>query len=368
MLLDQIKQSLATRREAGLYRDRSVSSQSFQLNFSRNDYLSLASDPGLQAAYQRGYAKFPVGSSGSPVTAGYHPEHQALERAFSEALSVDDALYFTSGYAANLSLMALLAHLDVQLYIDKASHASVYDGMALTGSKAHRYRHGDVDDLRLKFKRNTPAVILTESLFSMSGQIAPLLALADMGLDLLVDEAHAFGVMGPEGLGLVVALGLTQDTVPLRVLPLGKAFAGSGALIVGQGDWIQLLLQCARPYIYSTAPSPAQAYGVLSTLDVVRGADEKRSKLADLIRYFRAELSSTGLNWRDSHSAIQQLQSGCPHRALLIAEHLKQHSILCVPIRQPTVTRQETGLRIILNADHQPEDIDVLLTCLRDFK
>lgn len=369
VLLQRLKQILTDKQAAGLYRQRSVCVDDTEMiNFSSNDYLSLRSDPRLKKAYQTGYERYPVGSGGSPLVSGYYTSHRQLENAFAEALGVDDALFFTSGYAANLSLMALYAQLDALIYVDKAIHASIYDGMAKAGTCFHRYRHCDVDHLKKLIQPSDLGVILTESVFSMSGQQAPLRELVNIASqhewDVCVDEAHAFGVIGDEGLGLVKSLNFTQQEVPLRVIPLGKAFAGSGAVIAGQKDWIDALLQSARPYIYSTAPSPALAYGLLQTLDIIRAADERRETLGELIRYFRASIRSSNLTWRDSTSAIQQLQIGCPYKAQALSKHLLQEGILCMPMRQPTVTKQETGLRVMLNYHHQPEDIDRLFRFL----
>ncbi len=370
MLLERLKNTIAAHQSAGLYRQRIVCNDSqVVLNFSSNDYLSLSKHPRLQAAYQTGYQCYPTGSGGSPLSAGYHPVHRAFEQAFAEALGVDDALFFSSGYAANLSLMALLTQLDVLIYMDKAMHASAYDGIVSDHTRYKRYRHCDIDDLQRRIIPHEPAVFLTESLFSMSGQIAPLKALAELALQsgssLFVDEAHAFGVMGQEGLGLVNALNLTQSQVPLRVIPLGKAFAGSGAIIAGQADWIDALIQVARPYIYSTAPSPAMTYGLLQTLDIIRAADERRAALNALIDYFRSAIQTSRFTWRNSFSAIQQLQLGCPQKAQALSLQLLKQGIVCMPMRQPTVTKQETGLRVILNYQHQPDDIDHLLRCLQ---
>jgi 8-amino-7-oxononanoate synthase len=364
-LLRQIRASLLKDKTLGLHRTRHVNPHDKQhLNFSSNDYLSLTSDLRLKNAWMKGCELYPVGSGGSPLSSGYSSAHRNLEKAFSEALAVDDSLYFSSGYAANLSLMAFVARLKALAYIDKAMHASVYDGLALFSARFKRYLHCDLNDLGKKFLPGEASLIITESVFSMSGQIAPLVALSQYPSSLLVDEAHAFGVMGPEGLGLIPELNLSQFHVPLRVIPLGKAYAGMGAIIAGQGDWIELLLQSARPYIYSTSPSPAAAYALLKTLDVIREADDRRSKLAQLIAYFRAAITRSELTWRDSKTAIQQLQLGCPHKAQVMAAKLAEKSICCFPMRQPTVSKQETGLRVILNYHHQPEDIDYLFASL----
>jgi len=366
ILENRLKNMLQHLQATGLYRKRHDFFHKKILNFSSNDYLSLADDSRLKKAYQVGYERHPVGSGGSPLVSGYHPAHRQLECAFAEALDADDCLYFSSGYAANLSLMGLISRLNATALIDKQSHASIYDGATLAKGRFRRYHHCDINDLREKLIDLDTSIIVTESVFSMSGQVAPLFEInrlcAGKEVELFVDEAHAFGVMGPEGLGGAKAVGINPC---LRVIPFGKAFAGSGAIIAGRKEWIDALLQTARSYIYSTAPSPALAYGLLKTLEIIRSAEERREKLKALIAYFRAEIAKSAYSWRDSNTAIQQLQIGCPHRAQSIFEALLQQAIVCFPMRQPTENKQETGLRVILNYHHEPEDIERLFQCIQ---
>ena len=365
MLTRALNQYISTRIDQGLHRQRQVLDTSL-LNFSSNDYLSLASDARVQRGFQEGFGQKPAGSGGSMLVSGYHAAHKALEQGFAEALGVDACMVFSSGYTANLSVIGLLAQLGTHVLIDKSVHASIYDGLVLSGASYSRYLHQDLADMSLK-TQTTPenTVLMTESIFSMSGQIAPLKEMSRLHPHaLFVDEAHAFGVLGPEGLGSVVQAGLTQDDVPLRMIPLGKAYAASGAIIAGQGAWIDALLQAARPHCYSTAISPAFAHGLLNTLDIIRASDARRDKLNALVHYFRQAIATSPLQWRDSHTPIQQLQLGDPHRAVSFATRLREQGILCMPMRQPTVSLPETGLRVILNYHHEPADIDRLFQCL----
>ncbi len=369
MLTNLITDHLSQLREQGLYRHRQFTRDTNAINFSSNDYLSLADDARLKKAYQLGFKRFPTGSGGSIVVSGYHAVHHALEQAFATALGVDDCMVFSSGYAANLSVTGLLGCLKASVLLDKGVHASIYDGLKLTGADYSRYLHNDLVDLAVKLTATSAnTALITESLFSMSGQLAPLGEMVKLcrqhSSDLIVDEAHAFGILGREGLGAVIQQQLTQDDVPLRIIPFGKAYASCGAVVAGSGPWIDALLQYGRANTYSTAISPAFAYGLLETLDVVRGADERRAKLAELVVYFRQAIANSPFKWRDSHSPIQQLQLGCPHLALSFATTLREQSIICLPMRQPTVNKLETGLRVILNYHHQPEDIDYLFTTL----
>lgn len=368
----QFEQYISNRKQQGLYRTRVVSDPNCDwLDFSCNDYLSLANDARVRQAYSDGFNRYPVGSGGSMVLSGYHSAHRVLEQSFADALNVDDCLLFSSGYVANLSVTSLLVQFGLRVVIDKAIHASVYDGLGLTQSHYTRFLHNNLADLQQKLLSSTaPTVVMTESIFSMSGLQAPLVDMASLvaklpTTHLLIDEAHGFGVLGPQGLGGVMAAGLTQDDVPLRVIPFGKALSGSGAIVAGKAEWIDALLQATRQPVYSTSISPAYAYGLNAVLEILRQADERRAYLHDLIGYFRQLTQTTQLRWRDSLSSIQQLQLGCPFLAKSCAEKLKAQQIRCFPIRQPTVSKQDTGLRIILNYHHTKSDIDRLFQVLQ---
>jgi 8-amino-7-oxononanoate synthase len=334
------------------------------LNFSSNDYLGLTQHKTLKKAYQEGFERYPSGSTSSMLISGYHESHHALLQAFIQALDVDAALLFSSGYAANLSLMKLLAELNVHALVDKHVHASIYDGLQLGGGIYSRYRHQNETHFKQQQHKLPPdAVIITESLFSMSGYMPNLARLATSH-PLLVDEAHAFGLYGPDGLGCVKAHNLTQDNVPLRVIPFGKALGASGAVIAGDKIWIDALVQAARPLIYSTAMSPALAYGIREAFTLLRRADPARETLQHHIQTFREHIKHSPLTWRDSNSPIQQLKLGCPIKAQHYSAKLQEKNIICLPIREPTVNRTDTGLRVVLNSSHTADDIHFLFKSL----
>lgn len=211
--------------------------------------------------------------------------------------------------------------------------------------------------------------MIAESVYSMSGQETDLRKMSELcsnyNADCVVDEAHAFGILGEQGLGAIKRYGLSQQEIPLRIIPLGKAFAFQGAVVAGQGEWIDALLQLARSHIYSTAVSPALAYGLLETLAFIQKADDRRQKLHDLIDYFQSAIKNSPLKWRSSTTPIQQLQLGCPYKALNFATELRRRGIFCQAMREPTVNRKDTGLRVVLNFHHEPEDIDRLLSELQ---
>jgi len=364
-LINQLKQQ-------GLYRVRNYhQSIKSSHNFSSNDYLSLRNDPAISKAYQNGFALHPAGSGASMAAGGYHPIHKELEETCAAQLGVDTALLFSSGYAANLAMVMLVARLNGHFLIDKEIHASIYDGIKLGVPSYTRYLHTDLDDLRKKMiaQSNKSLIIFTESIFSMSGQEANLLEIGKLcdqyQAVCFVDEAHSFGVIGKHGLGAVMQAGLSQDIIPLRTITFGKALGFQGAVIAGKADWIDALYQCARSLIYSTAPSPSITYGLLESLKIVYDADEKRKKLSQLINYFQSRVQQFSLNWRTSNTAIQQLQLGCPYRAVNYSTELNKQGITCLPMRTPTVSHKDTGLRVVLNAHHEPENIDNLLNKLQ---
>lgn len=369
--IEHIREYTEQLRQQGLLRIRQLSepTNSTLVHFDSNDYLSLTQDMRIAEAYQQGYSTYPSGSGASMLLSGYHPNHQAVERAFAELLEVDECILFSSGYAANLAITALLGSIKAHCVIDKSIHASVYDGLALSQVSYTRYQHNEMIDLSQKLNKASPnSVLLTEGIFSMSGQIASLDAISLLcssnNLPLIVDEAHSFGILGPQGKGAVCHYNLTQKEVPLRVIPLGKAFAAQGAIVAGQKEWIDALFQAGRSVIYSTAVSPALSYGLLKTLDVLVNADDRRNKLNSLIALFRDETLKSPLQWTDSYTPIQQLQLGCPYLALHYARELKKAGFSCFAIRTPTVTIKSTGLRVILNYAHQEEQILLLFKTL----
>ncbi|KTD49419.1 8-amino-7-oxononanoate synthase [Legionella rubrilucens] len=352
-------------QQQGLHRTRQVLPvDGTYLHFCSNDYLSLSNDRRVKKAYQQGFEYYPAGSGGSGVICGYHPIHAEFEQTIAAALATDAAMVFGSGYAANLAVVNLLSQLERHLLVDKAIHASFYDGMKLADARFSRYRSNDTEDLRQKLAHTAQAVVVTEGLFSMSGQVAPLQDISHLcethEVPCLVDEAHSFGVMGEHGLGAVRHFSLTQEQIPLRIITFGKAFGGQGALVAGCGDWVDALVQYARPYLYSTAISPALVYGLLKTFQLIYDADDRRRQLEGLVRYFREKAAQSPLRFADSMTAIQQLQLGCPHAALNYAQELSKRRIFCQAIREPTVPRKYSGLRMVLNCRHEAKDIDHL--------
>lgn len=372
---------------SNLWRQRIVKEANV-CDFSSNDYLSLTQNKNLQRAYQQGFSKYPVGSAASMLVSGYHDIHKEFEEQFCDAYKAEAAILFTSGYAANLAIAAFLRSVSCTALLDKAVHASVYDGIKLSGVQYKRFLHQNYAMLeKMSLTADESTILLVESVYSMGGHFAPLDKLHSIicGLKgMIVDEAHAFGIYGPEGLGGVAHFNLSFDAVPLRVIPLGKSLGAMGAMVLGKKDWVHALLQTARSYIYSTGISPAYVYGMQTAFTMLRKADEKRSRLLSLIAYFRQKLDkliisynevnklynkAKNLNaqnnvWIDSVTPIQHLCLGCPQRALEFSTYLLQNGFCVRAIRSPTVPQALSGLRIVLNAKHTEQEIDTLLSLL----
>lgn len=357
---------LAHLEKDGLLRSRLLGDAFInKVNFSSNDYLSLKDFPPIKQFFSEGFARFPTGSGASMTVCGYHSVHQALERAFANYYEADAALLFSSGYAANLGIVHLLKKLHCHLYIDKSIHASIYDGINHINVPYTRFIANSIEDLTKKLDHNQDLkIILTEGLFSMSGQVPNLQKINQLcdnnQTTSIIDEAHSFGILGPSGLGTAALYNLTQKEIPLRMIAFGKAMGCQGAVVVGQKEWIDGLYQFARSYIYSTAISPALAWGLLNTLDFVVLADDRRKKLFDLVAYFQQQINLSPLSWTLSTTPIQQLKLGCPHKALYFADELKKVGVLCQAMRAPTVSTHATGLRVVLNYHHEQDDIDFL--------
>lgn len=366
-----IKDYLSELEEQGLLRTRKVipDDKPDGIHFTSNDYLSLSSDPRLATAYAKGYQQYPKASGGSMLLSGYHRTHQAIERAFAEFLQVDECILVPSGYAANLAVCGLFGALGTHCLIDKGVHASIYDGLKLSRVEFTRFLHNDVHDLGKKItsltsKQSNNLAIITEGIFSMTGQFGPLAEIASNAIDFIVDEAHSFGVLGDEGRGAVSYHGLSQNTVPLRIIPLGKAFSAHGAILAGRHEFIAGILQAGRSLIYTTAVSPAFAYGLLKNLEAVIEAESRRLWLFTLIKIFKEQIKQSPLEWTNSDSPIQQLKLGSPHLANYYAKKLESFGLYCSSIRPPTTNLTSSGLRIVLNYHHREEQILQLFKAL----
>ncbi|MGS0681391.1 8-amino-7-oxononanoate synthase [Shewanella sp. 125m-7] len=342
------------------------------VNFSSNDYLGLSTSAELAEALYQGAKDFGVGSSASPLVVGYSEAHLKLEQALCEVTGHEAALLFCSGFSANNALMKTLFNESDVVLADKLIHASVIDGVKDSGAKLKRFSHNDMESAKSYLERFSPSALLTESIFSMDGDVAPLAELSTLCQQhntwLIVDDAHGFGVLGENGFG---ATDITTDIkVDAQLVTFGKAMGGQGAAILGSQALIDFLVANARHYIYSTALSPACVAAAYAAINMIKLQPERRQKLHDNIATFRAACSDCNIELSDSQTAIQPILLGDAAKSMAVAKRLKEHGFWLSAIRPPTVPQGEARLRLTLNANHCERDIlalvEVLATILHD--
>jgi 8-amino-7-oxononanoate synthase len=334
------------------------------LNFSSNDYLGLCQEPALAEAGRRALAEWGTGAGASRLVVGHLGPHAALEEALARFEGTEAALVFSSGYAANVgTVSALLAEGDA-VFSDELNHASLIDGCRLSKARILRYRHRDVDELR-SLLRDTPArrrLVVTDTVFSMDGDLAPLEELAPLcaeeGVALMVDEAHATGVFGPNGGGLCEAKGVVPD---VRIGTLSKALGSAGAWVAGASDVVELVLNRARSFVFSTGLPPATCAVGQAAVELVQRDGPRRQRLWQNTERLAARLGVPAT------SPIFTVVLGEPEAALGASKQLEAQGLLVKAIRPPTVPKGTSRLRISLSAAHTEEEIDQLGAALVPF-
>ena len=361
------RQRLTIERREGV---RVMVDEQWLLGFCSNDYLGLSQHFSVVGALQDEASRSGAGGVSSHLVCGHLAVHEALEHELADWLQVPAALVFSSGWSANLAVVQSLLGEDDVCVQDRLNHASLIDAARLAGCNLRRYPHNDAEGAlrQLKAQPEGAAMLVTDGVFSMDGDIAPLRDLALVAhihrALLYVDDAHGIGVIGPEGRGSVAAAKLTDKQVPLQLATLGKALGSFGAVVAGQADYIHHLAETARPFLYTTALPPAQAAASLAAVKLARREHWRREKLQALSLRFRSGAVRHGFDVLDSDTPIQPLICGTSAHALAMAEALRKEGILVAAIRAPTVAENAARLRITLSALHTPEDIDVLLQAL----
>lgn len=341
-------------------------------NFCSNDYLGLAADPALTEVLADAARRHGVGAGAAALVCGHHRAHEALAEALADWLGVEGVLLFGTGYLANLGLLQGLLGPGDAVFQDRLNHASLLDGGLASGARQQRYAHADPDDLarRLAGQSARRSLIVSDGVFSMDGDIAPVPALVELAHRhqalLMLDEAHAFGVIGEQGRGSVSHHGLAADAVPLRMGTLGKAFGVCGAFAAGPRLLIDAVQQLARTAIYTTALPPALAETALAALQRVREDDWRRARLASLQQHLRAGLLAQGWQLPDSHTPIQPVLIGSAERALALADALRERGFWVGAIRPPTVPAGTARLRFTVTATHESSALDALLAAMAD--
>lgn len=373
--------ALQQRREQDLWRQRAQlnSPQGTEvicngepiLNFCNNDYLGLAAQGGedLASAAHR----WQLGSGASHLVCGHSEAHHALEDALAAHTGYPRALLFSTGYMANLGAIGALARRGDAILQDKLNHASLLDGAVLSRAQLKRYRHVDNAHLETLLADSSGSgnsgetLVVTDSIFSMDGDLADIPTMAKLcdshNALLMVDDAHGFGVLGPNGAGVRAHFNLTPQQLPVYVGTLGKALGGYGAFVAGSEDLIDYMIQFARSYIYTTALPPALAEAMLGNLERMQN-EQLRELLTQRIQQFRSKALAMGLPLMKSNSPIQPLLIGSAAKAMAMSAALKQQGIWVSAIRPPTVPQNEARLRITLSAAHSEEQVDHLLSAL----
>ena len=336
-------------------------------NFSGNDYLGLSRHPAIVQAWQQGAQRYGVGSGGSGHVTGFHQAHHQLEQTLAQWLGYPRALLFISGFSANQAVISALMQKEDWIIADRLSHASLLEAASLSPATLRRFHHNDVDALKTLLEKPLQGqqLVVTEGVFSMDGDCAPLaeIAAAKHNALLMVDDAHGIGVLGEDGRGSCAAAGVKPD---ILVVTFGKAFGLSGAAVLCSEDIADYLLQFARHLIYSTAMPPAQAYALQTAVTVIQQAEAQRATLRRHIAYFRSQMAGIPLSLAASTTAIQPIIVGDNHHTLHLAARLRERGMWISAIRPPTVPPGSARLRVTLSAAHDERDIDALLEALYD--
>ena len=337
--------------------------------FGSNDYLGLAGDPRLAAAAREGAARYGVGAGASHLILGHAAAHHALEESLAQFVRLPRALLFSTGYMANIGIVTAIAGRDDAVFADKLNHASLNDAVLLSRADFRRYPHRDLAMLEkmLAASQARRKLVVSDAVFSMDGDIAPVHALLRLceryDAWLVLDDAHGFGVLGSTGGGVLQHYGVASERI-VYMATLGKAAGVFGAFVAGQPALIEILVQRARPYIYTTAMPPLLAHTLLAGLEIIAAETWRRELLAQLIARLKRDVA--GLRWRllPSDTAIQPLMIGANDEAVRVSEQLAQRGLLVPAIRPPTVPEGTARLRISLSAAHSEQDVAQLVEAL----
>ncbi|MDG1818952.1 MAG: 8-amino-7-oxononanoate synthase [Porticoccaceae bacterium] len=340
------------------------------VNFCSNDYLGLAAHPEISLALKQAADQFGTGSGASHLISGHSKIHDQLEQQLAEFTGRPRALLYSTGYMANMGVInALVGRHDLVLQ-DQLNHASLLDGGHLSRATSQRYKHADLENLQQRLEQSTAnrKLIVTDGVFSMDGDLAPLKELSGLAAKhnswLMVDDAHGFGALGMQGGGLVEELNLTVEQVPVLVGTLGKSFGTFGAFVAGSEALIETLIQFSRSYIYTTAMPPAIAAATLASLKILRQETWRREKLTSLIAQFRRGAEQIGVPLMDSSTPIQPVLINDDQKVMQVSAALREQGFLVGAIRPPTVPAGSGRLRITFSADHSEEQVEQLLSAL----
>lgn len=343
------------------------------ISFCSNDYLNLSQHPDIINAFKLAVDQYGVGSTSSQIICGYNSLQHKLETEIAKFFGKSRALIFSTGYMTNLGLLTTLISKKDIILADKLCHASLIDGMRYSGARFVRYRHNDVKHLEILLKKykNQNKWIITEGVFSMNGDMAPLSDIIKLKKEyyakLILDDAHGIGVLGTLGKGTIELFGIDVQEIDLLVGTFGKAFGGFGAFVAGNDELIEYLIQKCRTLIYTTALPPAIIQAMLASLEVLKKETWRREKLQELINHFRSKAKQLNLPLLDSNTSIQPIIIDCNEKLMRINHKLLDAGFWVGAIRPPTVPPNTARLRISLNVSHTIDQIDNLLEKINEF-
>jgi 8-amino-7-oxononanoate synthase len=341
------------------------------LLLSSNSYLGLCNDDRLKQVALDAIEKYGVGSGGSRLTTGSYEIHQKLEEEIAAFKRTEAALLFNTGYMANVGAISSIADKSWVIFSDSLNHASIIDGCRLSRAEIIVYNHCDTKDLARKVQGypHRKALIVTDGLFSVDGDIAPLPALVEIAkknnILLMVDDAHATGVLGPNGGGTADYFGL-RDQIDISMGTLSKALASEGGFIAGKRSLIDYMINTSRSFIFSTALSPVTIAVSLKALEIVRTAPQRRETLLANSAWFRAELRKVGFDVAENEAPIISIIIGAPDLAVAFSNRLMERNIFVSAIRPPTVPPGTSRLRISIMATHARDDLEQALNCIAE--
>lgn len=381
MIWEELEVSLAKLDQDGLRRRRKILESPCGpmaavdnkelISFCSNDYLGLANHPALVQAVVDGVEHWGVGSGASHVVSGHLTPHEQLEVALAKFSGFERTLLLTTGYMANIAIVPALVGRGDAVFADKLNHASLIDAVQLSRAEHIRYPHGDLLSLRnsLTASQAKRKLILTDAVFSMDGDLAPLpqlLALAEeFDAWLVVDDAHGFGVLGKQGRGSLDHFGIAPHPRIVYMGTLGKAAGASGAFVAGSHAVIEWLMQKSRSYIFTTGSSPLIACALLESLNLIQNGDERRAQLRALTQQLKEGLAGSRWQLIASPTAIQPIMIGDNHEAVRVANGLFGQGLWVPAIRPPTVPKGTARLRVSLSAAHTHDMVELLVKTLR---
>lgn len=342
-------------------------------NFASNDYLGLAGEPRVVAAAQAALAEAGVGSRASALVVGRTEWHARLEQALAQFEGQEAAILFPTGYAANVGTIAALVDENDVVFCDRLNHASLIDGCRLSGAKLRVFRHTELETLErelLKAADSRRRLIVTDAVFSMDGDVAPLRELCDLAerfeADVLVDEAHGTGVFGEHGRGVCEQLGV-EDRVAVRVGTLSKAIGTLGGFVAGSRSLVDWLWNKARPQVFSTALPPAICAAATAAIEIIRNEPERRKQLWHNCEFVRLELASRGIEVVvNSTGPVIPIVLADPDTTIAAQQKLEDRGCLVAAIRPPTVPQGTSRLRISLSAVHDESALKILVAALQE--